>query len=80
MALFSKISDFIRKMINLHKKMMKPGLSIYRAGFFYTKKVTPIIGIFPSANFPQEKYFSPSNQFFLKKPIFPSLKQYCKAL
>ena len=27
-------------------------------GFFFTKKVTPIIGVFPSADFPQEKYFS----------------------
>ena len=34
------------------------------AGAFFTKKVTPIIGVFPSANFPQEKLFSPSNQFF----------------
>ena len=32
--------------------------------FFLMKKVTPIIGVFPSANFPQERYSSPSNQFF----------------
>ena len=44
-------------------------------GVFFTKKVTPIIGVFPSANFPQGKYFSPSNQFFPKKSIFPTLIQ-----
>ena len=44
-------------------------------GFFFTKKVMPIISVFPSANFPQEKYFSPSNQFFPKKSIFPTLLQ-----
>ena len=40
--------------------------------FFFTKKVTRNISIFPSANFPQEKfffmqaiYFSSRNQFFL---------------
>ena len=42
---------------------------------FFTKKVTPIIGVFPSVNFPQAKYFSPSNHFFPKKPIFPTLIQ-----
>ena len=44
-------------------------------GFFFTKKVTLMIGVFPSANFPQEKYFSQSNHFSPKKPIFPTLIQ-----
>ena len=44
-------------------------------GFFFTKKVTPIIDVFPSANFPKEKYFSPSNKFFPKISIFPTLIQ-----
>ena len=46
-----------------------------RVFFFLTKKVTLIIGVFPTANFPQEKYFSPSNHFFPKKSIFPTLIQ-----
>ena len=50
-------------------------LSFPNQGFFFTKKVTPIIGVFPSPNFPQGKYFSPSNQFFPKKSIFPTLIQ-----
>ena len=37
--------------------------------------MTPIICVFHSANFPQEKYFSPSNHFFPKKPIFGTLIQ-----
>ena len=32
---------------------------------FFSKKVTLIIGVFPSVNFPQEKYFSPRNQISL---------------
>ena len=40
--------------------------------FPLTKKVTLVICVFPSANFPQEKYFTPSNQFFSKKSIFPT--------
>ena len=37
--------------------------------FFLTKRVTPIFGVLPSANFPQQRYFpeavnfSPGNQF-----------------
>ena len=45
------------------------------SNFFFIQKVTPICGVLPSANFPQEKYFSSSNQFFPKKPNFPSLVQ-----
>ena len=33
---------------------------------FFTKKVTPIIGVFPSVNFRQAISFSPRNQFFLR--------------
>ena len=29
---------------------------------FFTKKVTPIIGVFPSVNFPQEKYAEPKKK------------------
>ena len=29
-------------------------------------------GVFPSANFSYEKYFSSSHQFFPKKPVFPT--------
>ena len=43
--------------------------------FFFTEKVTQTSCVFPLANFPQEKYFSPSNPFFPKKPIFPTLIQ-----
>ena len=48
---------------------------------FFSKKVTPIFGVFLSLNFPKEKYFprdinfSPSNQFFPTKPIFHTLIQ-----
>ena len=47
----------------------------FHPGFFFTKKVTPIIGVFPSANFPQEKYFSPRKVFFPKQSIFPTFMQ-----
>ena len=50
-------------------------LGTHTGFFFFTKKVTPRIGVFPSANFPQEKYFSPSNHLFPKKPILPTLIQ-----
>ena len=50
-------------------------MMVFPQGFFFTKKVMPIIGVFPSANFPQEKYFTPSNHFFPKKPIFHTLIQ-----
>ena len=50
-------------------------LLIWSGFYFFTKKVTPIIGVFPSENFPKEKYFSPSNKFFSKKSIFPTLIQ-----
>ena len=53
------------------KEAWQTKLSVALAGFFFTKKVTPIIGVFPSANFPQEKYFSPSKVFFPKQSIFP---------
>ena len=33
-------------------------------GVFFTMKVTPIIGVFSSANFPQEKLFSPKQSIF----------------
>ena len=50
----------------------------YIAGFFFTKKVTQVIGIFPSANFPQEKYFSPSSQFFPQEINIPYVDtKYC---
>ena len=50
-------------------------------GLFFTKKVTLIIGVFPSANFAQEKYFSPSNQFFLQEINFPYVDtKYCYAI
>ena len=58
---------------NGHKK--RSYFTLDKSGFFLTKKVTPIIGVFPSANFPQEKYFSPSNQFSPKKSVFPTLIQ-----
>ena len=45
------------------------------SGFLLTKKVTPIIGVYPSANFPQEKYFSPSNQFFPNESNFSTFIQ-----
>ena len=48
---------------------------------FFTKKVTPSIGFFLSANFPQEKYFSPSNQFFPQEINFPYIDtKYCYAI
>ena len=62
----SRCSGPIRPIIELIQDLM------VIQGFFFTKKVTPIIGIFPSANFPQEKYFSqainfsPGNQFSLR--------------
>ena len=57
------------------EKVQHLKLSSAYSFFFFTKKVTPIIGVFPSANFPQEMYFSPSNHFLPKKPIFPALIQ-----
>ena len=57
-------------------EFMETSRMLYISGGFFTKKVMPIIGVFPSANFPQEKYFSPRKVFFPKKSIFPQEKYF----
>ena len=63
--------------INHRIQYWKRGLFLHQQlahlhqGFFFTKKVTPIIGVFPSANFPQEKYFSPKQSIFPQEINFP---------
>ena len=45
---------------------------------FFTEKVTPIISVFPSTNFPQGMYFSPEQSLFLQETEFPYFDtKYC---